>query len=187
MPYLVRRHEVIERLRGQHPASQNLDFGPAPIGEEHRLGVGFERKHVPGAVVFLVLPGLLVLPNHVALVVIHMNTANQAGLSPAVHDLAIEIQRRRTISNQDPLVDKAVECLTSQAVDARIVGIDLTGEVDVGSPDMQEAVGVSLSQVGGLVPAYHIIGDCGYLRCQLGSGTKRVEGIELHEDVSLVS
>ena len=186
MPHLVCRHEVIQRLRRQHPSGQNLDFVPAPVGQEHRLGVRFERKHVPGAIVLLVLPSLLVLPNDVPLVIIHMNTAHQTGLSPAVHDLPIQIQRSRAIPNQDPLVYEAVERLTSQPVDARVVGIDLARKVDVGSPDMQEAVWVSLSQIGGLIPAYDIVGDSSHLRRQLRPGTKRVEGVELHGGVSLL-
>jgi hypothetical protein len=127
-----------------------------------------------------------VLPNNVTLVVIHMNTAHQTGLSPAIHDLPIQIQRSRAIPNQDPLVYEAVECLTSQPIDARVVGIDLARKVNVGAPDMQEAVRVSLSQIGGLIPAYHIVGDGGHLRCQLRSGTERVEGFELHGAVSLL-
>ncbi len=44
-----------------------------------------ERQHVPGAIVFLVRPGLLVLPDDVLLVVVDVDAADHADLEAAVH------------------------------------------------------------------------------------------------------
>ncbi|MDF3052654.1 MAG: hypothetical protein K0S19_759 [Geminicoccaceae bacterium] len=51
---------------------------------------------------------------------------------------------------------------------------------------MKEAVRISLSQVGGLVPAHYIVGDGSHPRRQLGTGSKGGEGVELHGSVSLL-
>ena len=61
-----------------------------------------------------------------------------------------------------------------------IVGIDVSREIDVRPADMQEAVRISPSQLGGLVAVHHIVRDGGYLRCQLGLGANRVKGMESH-------
>ena len=104
VPHAVGRGEVVERRGRRVPASASASIsGRAAVGEEHRLGVGAERQHVAGAVVLLVRPGLLVLPDDVALVVVDVHAADHAGLRPPVHDLPVEVERRLGLAEQRAL------------------------------------------------------------------------------------
>ena len=109
--------------------------------------MGFEGEHVPGAVVFLVLPGLLVLADDVPLIIVDVDAPDHADLGPAVHDLAIEVQRRLSLPDQHALGDEAVERLAGLAIDAGIVGVHVRRQVDVRPADVEEAVGISLRQL----------------------------------------
>jgi hypothetical protein len=142
--------------------------------------MGLEGKHVPGTVVLLVLAGLLVLANNVVLVIIDVYTADQSDLRPVIHDLAIEIQHRCPISNEDPSTDQLIECLASLSVNPWIVGVHTFGEVDVGAADVKEAVRIAFCQQRRLLPVDHVVGHAGNLSSQLRLRSNRIKGIESH-------
>ncbi len=170
----------MHRVRRHRRLGEYVDPGKAAVGEEHGLGMGFEREHVPGPVVLLVLPGLLVLPDNILLVVVDVHAADHAGLDPAAHDLAVEVQRRSAFAYQHALSDEAVECLPRRAIDPGIVWIDVWWEIDVRPPDVEEAVGIPQRQLTGLVPVHHVVGDRGHLGGQGGLRTHSVKGMESH-------
>src|SRR5688500_1793161 len=113
----------MDRLASQHRFGEYVDLGTAAIRQEYGLGMGFEREHVSGAVVLLVLSGLLVLADDILLVVVDVHAADHAGLDAAAHDLAVEVQRRCAFANENALSHEAVECLARRAIDSRIVWI----------------------------------------------------------------
>ena len=178
--YSVRRGEVVERRGLEDGRAQRGDIGTAAVGEKDRLRVGLEREHVPGAVVLLVLPGLLVLPDDVVLVVVDVDAAHDPGLRPPVHDLAIEVERRSLLADERPLGLEAVERRPGLGIDPGVVRIDVSGQIDVGPADVEEAVRVSLRQRGRFGPIHHVVGHRRHALGELGRGTNGAERRQTH-------
>ena len=149
--------------------------------------MGIQSQHVPGAIILLVGPGLLVFSNHIVLVIIHVNTAHHADLSAAVHDLAIQIERGLPVADQCALRNKPFERSASAGVDPRVVRIGVLRQIDVGAPDMEEAVGIASCQLGGFVTIDHVVRDRSYPRGQLGRGSNGRERMQSHRIAELES
>ena len=96
-----------------------------------------------GAVVLLVLPGLLVLPDDVLLVVVDVHAADYAGLRPAVHHLPIEVERRCLVAEERALARNRSRAARAAGVDPRIVRVDVFREIDVRPADMEKAVRIA--------------------------------------------
>ena len=93
------------------------------------------------------------------LVFIDVDAAHDSGLRPAVHHLPVEIERRLGILPQGAVGQKAIQRRPGLGVDPGIVGIHLVGQIDVGPPHVQEAVGISARQLRGLLSIDHIVGS----------------------------
>jgi hypothetical protein len=172
--------EIVQRTSCHDCSGQHLDIGTRSIHQKHRLCVRFQRKHMPGAVILFVLPGLLVLADYVALIIVHVDAPDETRLGSPLHDLAVEIQGRLAIPDEGPSRDESVERFARLPVYPWIVGIDIVGKVDVRSAHVQEAVTISPRELCRLVPAHDIIRNGGNLGYQLRSGPKRVERVESH-------
>jgi hypothetical protein len=128
---------------------------------------------VPGAVVLLVLPGLLVLADDVVLVVVHMHAAHDAHLMPPVHDEPVEIERRLGIPHQRAVGQEGVERRPALGVHAGVVRIGVGGQVDVGTPDVQEAPGVAGGECSRLLAVHDVVGDGSHLTGDRGRDAGR--------------
>jgi hypothetical protein len=120
------------------------------------------------------------LSNDVIFVIVYMDAPNQAGLRAAVHDLAVQIKRRAAIAHENSRSDEGIEGFAGLAVYPRIVWVDISREIDVGSSNVQEAVGITEAQLCSLIPADDIVRHSSDLGSQLGLGPKRIEGMESH-------
>ena len=133
-----------------------------------------------GAVVLLVLPGLLVLPDQVALVVVDVHAADHAGLRAPVHDLAVEEEPRVRVLQQRPAGEELVQRAPGPGVDPGVVGVDVVGQIDVRAAHMEEAVRVPAGQLGRLGTVDDVIGDRRHLGGEIGVRADRTEGIQAH-------
>ena len=86
--------EVEERRLARRRARPRRRSPARPVGEEHDAGLRAQLDDVPGAIVLLVAPRLLVLLDQVALVLVDREAAGDADLDVTVHVQPIEVERR---------------------------------------------------------------------------------------------
>jgi hypothetical protein len=142
--------------------------------------MGVQGEDMPGPVVYLFGPSLLVLADHVPFVNDNVDAPDHSALHPSVHDLAVEVERRLPVFEEDASSDELVEGLTSPGVDPGIVRVYIVGQVDIGASDVKEAVRIASRQFRCLLPVHHIVGHGSDLGSQLGHGADGVEGMKSH-------
>ena len=126
--------------------------------EEDRLGVAARREQVPRAVVLLVGPRLLVLADLAGPILRDLDAADEPELRLAVHHLAVEVDRRLRVANERALLDHRLQVAVGDAVDLRVVAVDLGGEVDLGADHVQEGVRLAGGALAGLLGRDHVVG-----------------------------
>src|SRR5215217_1175894 len=80
VPDTVGSGKVVQRLGSQYGSGQLVDPVLSPIRQKYRLGMGIQSQDVPGAIVLLVRPRLLVFANDVVLIIIYVNATHYANL-----------------------------------------------------------------------------------------------------------
>ena len=112
---------------------------------------------VAGAVVLLVLPGLLVLFDDPGLVFGSGGRADDAGLDLVAHLQLVQIKMLARVDGQRHLAAEPPERLSGLAVDFFVVQIDAVFKVDFGARNMQEAVGIPFGQPGRFARIDHVV------------------------------
>jgi len=131
MPYAVRSAKVVHRPSSHYVGGQLAYPVLSLIRQKHRLGMSIQRQHVPGAIVLLVGPGLLVLSNHVILVIIYVNAAYHPNLGTSLQDLAIEIEGGLPIADQGALRNEPFERSAGAGINPGVVRIGVLRQIDV--------------------------------------------------------
>jgi hypothetical protein len=149
--------------------------------------MGIHGEHVSSAIVLLVLPGVLVLADYAAFVVVHVDAPDHTGLNPPVHDLAIEKEPALPVPDENASGDELVQSLAGLGIHPRIVGVDVLREIDVRASDVEKAVRIAPSQLSCLPTIDYVVGHGGYIAGQLGRGTDREKGMESHRILPLNS
>ena len=172
----VRRLEVIGGLVELDPLVDQLrQPGMAAIGQEDRLGVGVADIEMVDAVELLVLAGELMPLDRPVLVLVDRDPADNAGLDPAPHHLAVDAEPGDRILDQRPLGLEAVEGLPRLGIDRRGIGVDTVRQIDLGTADVQKGERVAGGHRLGLGAVHHVIGQRGQLGRQIGTGTDKAE------------
>jgi len=143
--------EVVLRLAAAGRLDSGVEVGPGVVGQEDRAGLGVELADVAGAVVLLVLPGQLVLADHVGVIVVHRRAGGQRGLNVIAHPLAVDVEAVGRIPEQHAVGDQALEVFLALMVDAIVVQIDAGGQVDLGLAHVEEGVGIAARHGQGLL------------------------------------
>ena len=181
MPHAINGGEVIDRLLRLHEAlNQGADAWTLAVGEEDRAGVGIECVHEVRAVVFFVLPGLLVLLDDVLLVILRVADGDEAGLAVTGDDLTVEIHRGFGLTHQNPLRLQPVEILACLRIHRCGIGIDFRIEIDLGAVHMQQAERLALGKGGGLLAVHHVVRNGGDLGGVFLSGDETFERADAH-------
>ena len=160
LPHAV-RVEVVKG-RGGHDLFHHGVYGrPAAVGEENGSGLGVAGIHVTAAVFFLVRPGQLVFFDHVVQIVVHGRAGHDAGLGPAVHDLAVHVQAVLILLQIDAVGDHAPQVGGGGLVDYLVVEPGAQRQVDLCLVHVQEGIGIALRHFAGFLGVHDVIGQCG--------------------------
>ena len=108
------------------------------VGQEHRAGLRAQLDDVARAVVFLVLPRLLVLLHDVAVVLVDRVAGREAGLLVRAHAQAVEVHRGLGFLDHRWRVS-AAKFARRRPVDGVGVRIGVRRQVDLGARHVQEA------------------------------------------------
>ena len=130
------------------------------------------------AVVFLVAPGALVLLDDVLLVLVHGETAGNAGLLVRPHPQPIEIQGRRLLLRQRRVATQLLEILTAFLIDRGRVRIHIRRQVDLGPGDVQETERITGGELARFFGADDVVGNGGNRRRIRGHGAQCPERVE---------
>src|SRR5215208_20648 len=109
-----------------------------------------------------------------------MDAAHQAELASSRHDLLVEVERGLRLPDQNALLQKPPQRLARAGIYPRVVGIGVLRQIDVRSPDVEEAMGVAPRQLGSLGTVHHVVGHRRHSCGELGDGTNGVKGMEYH-------
>ena len=144
--------EVIERGTPGTGREETRQLRVVRHGQKDRLGMGIEGQDVPGPVVFLVGPGLLVLADDIGRIVIDVDTPDHPDLGPPVHDQFVEEEGPIGIGLEHAIPEQPVEIGPGSVVHPVIVGTGVGRQVNIRAADMQKAERVPLSEKRRLVP-----------------------------------
>jgi hypothetical protein len=92
--------------------------------------------------------------------------------------LAVKIERRCAVADENPQRDEPIQGGARPAVDPGVVWINVFGEIDIGAPYMEKAVGIAPGKLRGFLPVYDIIRHGGYPGRKVWFGTKGIKGME---------
>jgi hypothetical protein len=126
--------------------------------QEHGAGLGAERNHVPRAIVFLVAPRPLVLPDDVLLVLVDRKAACHPNLLMPSHAQAVKVEAWFRFDVQRAL-PKPPEIAGCSGVDLRRVRVDLRRKLDLRTGDAQEAEWVAIGQRARFIGVDNVVGN----------------------------
>lgn len=155
------------------------DIALRAIGQEYRAGVGVAVVDVIYPVRFLIGAGQLVLLDDVVDVVVDGYAADKAGLAPAVHYLAVDVEAGVLILLAYAVAHELVEILSRLEVDLLGVEVGARGQVDLRLVDVQKRMRLALDHFGSFGAAHNVIGQGCDLRGVLGHGAYRFERLKI--------
>ena len=117
--------EIEKGCTGFDTGDGGIHRGIITIGQKYRPQVGVQIVDDAGAVFNLVGSHMLVPPNQVVFVVVHMAAGYESTLGMPLHDLTIDIQAGHGILDQDPLLAKAGQIGGRAAVDHVRMGVGI--------------------------------------------------------------
>ena len=100
MMHAVRGLEIGHRVASRRAVHDQIDVRIRPVRQKYGPGLRAKGQHVTGAIVFLVRPRPLVLPDDVAVVLVERRTAAHAHLHVSAHAQLIDIDARLLIDDQ---------------------------------------------------------------------------------------
>ena len=153
----VWRDEVVQRLAAASVGDDEVDRLVVAVGEERGTRVRRKRLDVARAVVFLVLPRLLVLLQEAGEVVLGVERGDDASLRVRAHRLAVGVELRLGVAHERAVGDERVEGLARLGIRLGRRAVGPVGQVYLRARDMQEALGVSGREGLRLGRVHHII------------------------------
>ena len=150
--------EVVERIPLLHALHPVVDGLRVPVREHHRLGVRLLGEDVPGPVVLLLGPGLLVLDDGAVVVLGDRRAGEHARLLPPVHDEPVHVHGRRVLLQGVVRVHEPTQVLGPLLVDRVVVDVGLRRKVNFGPDHVQEAAGLVLGQRPRFLGIDHVVG-----------------------------
>ena len=153
--------EIIFRFVFGNAGNQAVELIPGPVGGEHRPYLGAEGVHMRHPVAHFRRPRQFVFLHQALLVGVHRSHGDKTGLHMIAHGLAINVEAVACIPCEYAGVDETVEIFPAFGVHGGIVCIDFRAKIDLGSVDMQEAVGIAPGHGRGFLAAKYIVGRRG--------------------------
>ena len=161
---------------GLHPGGQRLALRiTVAEAEKDRLGMAGRGEQMPGTVIFLVGPGLLMLANLTRAILLSLDAADDAQLGHARANLAIEVEAGCRVADQRACRNHPLQVCLGMRVDLGSVAVGLRGEVDFREDDVEERPRLPCGPLPGLIGRDHIVGIAGDLGGKHGRGTQRSE------------
>ena len=154
------------------------DIALRAIGQEYRAGVGIAVVDVIYPVRFLIGTGQLVLLDDVVDIVVDGYAADKAGLAPAVHYLAVDVETGVLILLAYAVAHELVEILPRLEVDLLGVEVGARGQVDLRLVDVQKRMRLALDHFGSFGAAHNVIGQGCDLRGVLRHRAYRFERLK---------
>ena len=178
----IGRDEVEERGGchiGLHPRGERA-AGELPVAkaEKHRLGVARGDEQVPGAVVLLVGPRLLVLANVFRAVLFRLDAAHDPQLGLTVPNLPVEIEAGLGIAEQRACGDHRLQVSVGLFVDRGRVAVGLRRQIDLGANHVQKRSRLAGRPLAGLLSRDHVVGIAGDLGGVGGGRAESGEGMD---------
>ncbi len=175
--HAVRGGEIDERRAADRPLGNAGDVALGAVGEEDRTRLRAEREHVARAVVFLVPPGALVLPDYARIVLVDREAGGDSRLHVAAHAEPVEVGARLVLDDERPVPQRRV-ILRRAAVDGVGVRIGVGRQLELGTRDANKAERVALGERARLVGRDHVVGNGRHRAGDVRRGTQRPERVE---------
>ena len=158
--------EIIERSVLACFLHETVDTGNIAIGQKRRTRVSVKNLDMASTIVFLVLAGLLVLLENAIKIIAGVEDGNDASLGMIPHLLAISVELALRFFYERTIGHQSIERLACLCIRLRRRTLRTLGKIDLGSGDMQEAIGIVLGKRLGLGRVDHIIRN-GRDRCRV--------------------
>jgi hypothetical protein len=172
--------EVVERRHRRGDALYECVYvSVRAVRQKHRARLGTEAQQVTCSVVFLVTPRELVLPDDVALVLVHRVTGGDAGLGVAPHPQCVDIQAGCLLGDEGCLTLQSREVRRRPCVNSIGKRTRVRGKIDLGPGDVKETQRVSCRQGPRFVSVDDVVrdsGDSGGRRRRRTKRSKRSKG-----------
>lgn len=174
----IGRGEVVERRGLAHFLDEAVDGGRIAVGQEDWAGVGAQGADEPGAVIFFVPPGFLMLLDDVALVIFDVADGGHADLDVGAHALLVKVNAGLALADQGAFLLEFEEVLAGLRVNGVGIWVSRRRQIDLGTIDVQEAVGMSSGEGGGFLAIHDVVGNAGDLGGERGFGAKSLESFD---------
>ncbi len=131
MPHLIWGDKIIKRRFGTVPGDQFIDGILFAVGQKDRASLHAEGNDVARPVIFLIFACAFVFPNDVVIILIHGTASDDAGLSPSVHNLTINIEVWCFFSQQREISFQLLEIFQPFGIDLITMNISLFREINL--------------------------------------------------------
>ena len=155
-----------------------VDLRDLLVGDDAGAGLGLHEFYLVHAVVLFYGAGELVFADAVIVVVLHAGAHHQAGLYMGAHLQAVGVEAGLILADQQPLLEHFVEILGGLPVDALVVHVGAGRQVYLRLGHVQEAVGLALGHLAGLVGVHHVVRRGYYFLRLAGRGPYAADGRE---------
>ena len=127
----VGRRDVEQRRHPRGALDNGVNGGRCLVDQEHRAGLRPQFDHVPRAIVFLVASRSFVLPDDVAVVLVHRKAAGDARLFVRAHPQAVNVQPRCLLEHERGVRLEPREVLHRFRIHGVGVRVRAGGEIDL--------------------------------------------------------
>ena len=173
--HAVRRGDIEQRLVVRDAANGGVNLLRGAIGQKHRPGLRADREHVPRPIVFLVGPGLLVLFDPIAIVLVDRKARRDARLHVVPHRQAIHVKARDLFDHERRVGLEGREGAGRLPIGRIGMGVGAGGHVDLRPRYVEEAQRIARSQRPSFIAADDVVGD---RRDRRGGFRRRTQGGE---------
>jgi hypothetical protein len=175
VPHAIARHEVEQRRLRDRSPHHRVDPIRRLVGEEDGTGLRPDGQQMPGAIVLLVGPRLLVLANQIVIVLVYRETGRHAALRVGAHREPVDIETRRILDHEGRGLPESREVVGRLRISDFGVWVRVRWQIDLGPRHVQEADRIAVGESPSFVARHDIVRHRRHAWRRLGNGSQRTE------------